>query len=124
MSKLLISFLLLIGAAFNLAADTPAPDPGNSPIHLKPIDKGGDTSKRPKAPTYSPAYCTVVGGIVTVYCEYDAMGVVTVTDAESGSLIASASEMLGEGIMIMLPADRGAVRIEVEMNGTVYYCVI
>ncbi|MDE7471795.1 MAG: hypothetical protein K2M57_10180, partial [Paramuribaculum sp.] len=64
------------------------------------------------------------GGIVTVYCEYDAMGVVTVTDAESGSLIASASGMLGEGIMIILPADRGAVRIEVEMNGTTYYAVI
>ena len=124
MNKLLISFLLLFGTVFNLAADTPAPDPGNSPIHLKPIDKGGDTSKRPKAPAYSPVYCTVVGGTITVCCEYDAMGVVTVTEAESGSLIASASGMLGEGIMIMLPADRGAVRIEVEMNGTVYYAII
>ena len=86
-------------------------------------DKSDDDT-HPKAPAYSPVYCTVAGGMVTVYCEYDAMGVVTLTEAESGSLIASASGMLGEGIMIMLPADRGAVRIEVEMNGTIYYAVI
>ena len=120
--KTIISLIIAFGILAGLPSATWAEDKKPSKIQLKP--KEGTTKKEPQMPAYIPLYCTVAGGMVTVYCEYDAMGVVTVTDAESGSLIASASGMLGEGIMIMLPADRGAVRIEVEMNGTTYYCVI
>ena len=118
--KLLIPIICLFFASGSQILKA---DDGNPEKVILKKDKSDDDT-HPKAPAYSPVYCTVAGGIVTVYCEYDAMGVVTVTEAESGSLIASASGMLGEGIMIMLPADRGAVRIEVEMNGTVYYAII
>lgn len=97
-------------------------DDNNTKIRLKPKDD--DKEEEPQVPAYIPLYCTVAEGMVTVYCEYDAMGNVTVTDAESGALIGSASGMLGDGIMIMLPAHRGAVSVEVEMNGTVYYAIV
>lgn len=113
---------IALGALFGTQVDVAVADDNPPKIILK--EKDDDKEEKPQMPAYIPLYCTVAEGMVTVYCEYDAMGSVTVTDAESGALIASASGMLGDGIMIMLPADRGAVRVEVEMNGTVYYAIV
>ena len=123
--KIMISLIIAFGALFSMPFEVMADGGANGgpgKTRLKPEDD--DEKEKPQAPAFVPLYCTVTGGIVTVYCEYDAIGSVTVTDTESGALIGSATGMLGDGIMIMLPADRGAVRVEVEMNGSVYYAIV
>lgn len=120
MKKILIT-LIFLGYLVVTSVSLSANEVNKQRLKEKPPT---ETSDNPKTPAYSPLYCVFDESMVIIYCDYDAIGSVSLTDIDSGEIIDSTSGMLGQGIMLMLPDNRNDVRIEVEMNGTTYYAII
>lgn len=97
---------------------------GKGPEKVLLKRKKTDTGRFPQAPPYSPLYCIVEDGRVTVYCEYDAAGRASIIDTERETLILMASGALAEGLMMILPEISGEVRLEVDLDGEIYFAVL
>lgn len=72
-------------------------------ITLTPIENKRDDEKpRQRMPAYSPVYCQVGADHVTFFCRHEAVGEISVTDAD-GAVIATAVAELSAGLTVMLP---------------------
>lgn len=65
-------------------------------------DQSNDEKVHPRKPQYSPVYCCIGGDEITVYCLYEAIGEITVSDS-SGMMIATATGELSGGYSVVVP---------------------
>lgn len=102
--KLLQSLLLIIllfGCSISASA-VEAPDSSDETVITLREDKQDDDKVRPRIPAYSPVYCKVNADFVTFFCRHEAVGEISVTDAD-GAVIATAVAELSAGFTVMLP---------------------
>lgn len=72
-------------------------------VILRREEKSEDGHKpRQRVPAYSPVYCQVGADYVTFFCRYEAVGEITVTDAD-GAVIATEVGELSAGYTVLLP---------------------
>lgn len=75
---------------------------GDEVILYREENKQDDDKVRPRIPAYSPVYCKVNADFVTFFCRHEAVGEISVTDAD-GAVIATAVAELSAGFTVMLP---------------------
>lgn len=102
--KLLQSLLLIIllfGCSISASA-VEAPDSSDETVITLREDKQNDDKPRQRMPAYSPVYCQVGADYVIFFCRHEAVGEISVTDAD-GAVIATAIAELSAGFTVMLP---------------------
>ena len=74
-----------------------------------------------QVPSQSPLTCTLMGDCLSVFCHYDVMGEVAVTNNETLETVAYESGNLGEGIILTLGRyTQGAMTLTVTISDTEY----
>ena len=124
LTALIACMLALSGILTAAGVDKGNAGRGRGPEKVLLKRKKTDTGRFPQAPPYSPLYCIVEEGRVTVYCEYEATGQASIIDTEHETAVVSAAGALGDGLMIVLPAARNEVRLEVDLNGDIYFAIL
>ncbi|MDE6588120.1 MAG: hypothetical protein K2K40_07265 [Paramuribaculum sp.] len=74
----------------------------NDVILYREENKQNDDKPRQRMPAYSPVYCQVGADHVIFFCRHEAVGEISVTDAD-GAVIATAVAELSAGLTVMLP---------------------
>lgn len=122
MKKFLTLFLLLLSPLSLIADDNGRGSSGKDPIiiHIQPIPKP-KPNKGPQSPSNAPLTGTLMGDCLSVFCHYDVMGEVVVTNNETLETVASESGNLGEGIILTLDNyTPGAMTLTVSILDTEY----
>lgn len=80
-----------------------------------------DNANRPRVPARVPLTCFLMDEYLTVECDYEAEGEVTVTNNATGMVVASETGELAGGIVLYL-ADytEGAMTVTITMNDKGY----
>ncbi|MDE6588322.1 MAG: hypothetical protein K2K40_08295 [Paramuribaculum sp.] len=84
------------------AAAVEAPDSSDETVITLREDKRDDEKPRQRMPAYLPVYCQVGADHVIFFCRHEAVGEISVTDAD-GAVIATAVAELSAGLTVMLP---------------------
>lgn len=118
MKSRLILFLVAVLASLipGICPDAAAGDT----VILREDKKDGTDGGRQRIPGQSPVYCVVDEGWITFFCQYEAEGEVTVTDADN-VFVVSATAQLHQGYTVVLPfEDCSGARLTVRIGNTIY----
>lgn len=119
MKSLLLALAILFIPLTSSAQDPSESEEDPTVIEVTPSPKP-IPNKGPKAPAYSPLTCILMGDCLTVTCNYDVMGEVTVTNGESHQIV-SESGNLGEGLILILDNyTPGAMTVTISFPGSNY----
>ncbi len=128
MKKLIILTVLIFGSISAIWADDSNSNTSDYQTTIKFLKKRKeDKTQRPQAPAYSPLYCILTDEDITVCCEYDAVGDITIVDSRTGVTIVSESGVdLGSGYTVYIPETQSEApfTIYVSMNGSTYWADI
>lgn len=120
MRKILTIFVLAVSFACSVATNS-AEQKTPEQIRLKKDDTS--TKDHPRMPAWSPVYCLVTDNEITVYCEYDAEGVVTAIGSKSGVIVMQQPANLLDGYVITFDGEE-SVSVNVTIDGASYSGVI
>lgn len=114
--RVLISFFMLIATLVYGVPHMIAND--NKPIRLE-HDNSSPTSI-PKAPAYIPVSCYFDGENIVVASDNSIIGLVTITDAATGSEIASDGGCFNPELVVPLNGFKGYVVITINIGSVTY----
>ncbi len=122
MNRLFTVLTLIIIVSFAVFADNGAISNlgDKTPIQIDPIPTK-TPQKGPRVPARVPLTCFLMDECLTVECDYEAEGEVTVTNNSTGMVVASETGELAGGIVLYL-ADytEGAMTVTITMNDKGY----
>jgi len=122
MNRLFTVLTLIIIVSFAVFADNGAISNlwDKTPIQIDPIPTK-TPQKGPRVPARVPLTCFLMDECLTVECDYEAEGEVTVTNNATGMVVASETGELAGGIVLYL-ADytEGAMTVTITMNDKGY----
>ena len=122
MNRLFTVLTLIIIVSFAVFADNGAISNlgDKTPIQINPIPTM-TPQKGPRVPARVPLTCFLMDECLTVECDYEAEGEVTVTNNATGMVVASETGELAGGIVLYL-ADytEGAMTVTITMNDKGY----
>lgn len=122
MNRLFTVLTLIIIVSFAVFADNGAISNlgDKTPIQIDPIPIK-TPQKGPRVPARVPLTCFLMDECLTVECDYEAEGEVTVTNNATGMVVASETGELAGGIVLYL-ADytEGAMTVTITMNDKGY----
>lgn len=107
-----------------MLADVPSSSFSPKDIPIVPVPEktpNQDNKKGPRIPARVPLTCFLMDDCLTVTCDYEAEGEVTVTNNATGMVVASEAGELATGIVLYLSDyTEGAMTVTITMNDKVY----
>ncbi|MBD5196404.1 MAG: hypothetical protein HDS18_02275 [Bacteroides sp.] len=122
--KFLISVVTILLLSMTLSAQVTTfpgkPDPIPDSIPVEPYP-GKIVGQGPKDPITSPVTCLLWGNCLSVNCNFDVMGEVTVYNNQTLQKVSSGQENLGYGVILDLDNYvKGAMTVIVAVSGESY----
>lgn len=122
MNRLFTALTLVIIASIAVFADNGATSNfgDKTPIQIDPIPTK-TPQKGPRVPARVPLTCFLMDDCLTVVCDYEAKGEVTVTNNATGMVVASETGELAAGIVLYFTDyTEGAMTVTITLNDKGY----
>lgn len=124
MKQILLVLTLFLMCSVPMLADVPSSSFSPKEIPVVPVPErvpNKDNTNRPRVPARVPLTCFLMDDCLTVVCDYEAEGEVTVTNNVTGMVVASETGELAAGIVLYLTDyTEGAMTVTITLNDKGY----